>query len=267
MDILSASGLVNYFGRQDLAGNSTTDEEALAAGIQVKPLLLQKGATKLAMYGIGNLRDERFVNEMRKNRVSMFRPAEDPDSWFNLLLIHQNRATRGQKNNVNEDGFGDEVDLIIWGHEHDCRIDPEPVAGKRYYVSQPGSSVATSLSPGEAIPKHVGLLKVKGKAFDMEKIRLRTVRPFVTEDVNLGDVGDLEGENLANKMAVNNYLKGRVSDDHPRILQIEVKIKSLIASARTRLRSRSMHCSNGRMRNGPSSMRERLIHRRRCCRL
>lgn len=91
LDILSASGLVNYFGRQDLPGEATTDEEALQSGIQVKPVLLSKGSTKLAMYGIGNIRDERFHAEMRKNRISMFRPAEDADSWFNLLLIHQNR--------------------------------------------------------------------------------------------------------------------------------------------------------------------------------
>ena len=43
------------------------------------------------MYGIGNIRDERFHAEMRKNRISMFRPAEEADAWFNLLLIHQNR--------------------------------------------------------------------------------------------------------------------------------------------------------------------------------
>ena len=94
LDILSASGLVNYFGRQELPGEASTDEEALHSGIQVKPVLLQKGETKLAMYGIGNIRDERFHAEMRKNRISMFRPAEDAEAWFNLLLIHQNRLIR-----------------------------------------------------------------------------------------------------------------------------------------------------------------------------
>lgn len=51
--------------------------------------------------------------------------------------------------------FDDSVDLVIWGHEHDCRIVPEPVAGKRYFISQPGSSVATSLAEGESIEKRV----------------------------------------------------------------------------------------------------------------
>ena len=49
--------------------------------------------------------------------------------------------------------FDDSIDLVVWGHEHDCRIIPEPVAGKRYYITQPGSSVATSLADGESIEK------------------------------------------------------------------------------------------------------------------
>lgn len=56
--------------------------------------------------------------------------------------------------------FDDSINLVVWGHEHDCRIQPEPVAGKEYLITQPGSSVATSLADGEAIPKSVlyGLL-------------------------------------------------------------------------------------------------------------
>lgn len=50
----------------------------------------------------------------------------------------------------------------MWGHEHDCisEAKPIPVAGRPYYISQPGSSIATSLSKGESIPKCVtqGLL-------------------------------------------------------------------------------------------------------------
>lgn len=105
------------------------------------------------MYGIGAIRDERFNAEMRKNRITLFQPSEGAQDWFNLMLIHQNRANRGTKNTVPESGFGDDIDLVVWGHEHDCRITPEPVAGRKYHISQPGSSVATSLAAGEAIPK------------------------------------------------------------------------------------------------------------------
>jgi len=54
---------------------------------------------------------------------------------------------------VPEGLFDDSVDLVVWGHEHDCRIVPEPVAGRPYHVIQPGSSVATSLGEGEGIEK------------------------------------------------------------------------------------------------------------------
>lgn len=52
---------------------------------------------------------------------------------------------------------------------------------------QPGSSVATSLMPGEAVPKHVALLKVTGKEFQVEPIRLTSVRPFVMKEIVLAD--------------------------------------------------------------------------------
>jgi DNA repair exonuclease SbcCD nuclease subunit len=44
-------------------------------------------------------------------------------------------------------------DMIIWGHEHECLLDPVYNAEQEFYVCQPGSSVATSLSMGETVPK------------------------------------------------------------------------------------------------------------------
>ena len=63
-----------------------------------------------------------------------------------------------------KEGFLPEfLDLVIWGHEHECRIRPEYNELQRFYVSQPGSSVITSLSESEVGPKHVGLLKIHKK--------------------------------------------------------------------------------------------------------
>lgn len=80
LDLLSAAGLVNYFGKQ-----VEVDD------IQIKPILLQKGTSKLALYGLGNVRDERLNRTFQKKKVKMFRPREDMNSWFNLMVIHQNR--------------------------------------------------------------------------------------------------------------------------------------------------------------------------------
>jgi len=80
LDLLSVCGLVNYFGRP-----SSVDD------ITVSPILLQKGTAKMALYGLGSVRDERLHRTFLNQKVKMLRPKEEPDSWFNLLVLHQNR--------------------------------------------------------------------------------------------------------------------------------------------------------------------------------
>ncbi|GAA5961380.1 hypothetical protein JCM21900_006686 [Sporobolomyces salmonicolor] len=217
LDVLSASGLINYFGRMELPGQSTSTDEALEDGLKVKPVLLQKGSTKLALYGMGNIRDDRFMYEMSNRRINLYRPKEDPDEWFNIILVHQNRVAHGPNNSVPDEAFGDEVDLVVWGHEHDCISQARPVSvtNRPYYISQPGSSIATSLAKGEAIPKHVGLIKIQGKEFDFTPIRLRSVRPFLFEEISLAEYHDQQTDDkkkLVNKQAVTKYLKVKVNE-------------------------------------------------------
>ena len=67
MDILSSCNLVNYFGKASLGGDGVGQ-------IRIHPILLTKHATKLALYGLGNIRDER-LNRMFTVRISNpFRP-------------------------------------------------------------------------------------------------------------------------------------------------------------------------------------------------
>ena len=81
------------------------------------------------------------------------------------------RVKRGPQESVPEGMFDDAIDLVVWGHEHDCRILPEPVSGKEYYITQPGSSVATSLADGESLEKYVpsslGLSHLMGALHDL----------------------------------------------------------------------------------------------------
>lgn len=79
------------------------------------------------------------------------------------------------------------MDLIVWGHEHECLIHPRLNPEMNFHVMQPGSSVATSLMPGEAVPKHVAILKITGREFKVEPIRLKTVRPFVMKEIVLSE--------------------------------------------------------------------------------
>ncbi|XP_027739081.1 double-strand break repair protein MRE11 isoform X1 [Empidonax traillii] len=180
LDILSCAGLLNHFGR------STSVEK-----IDISPILLRKGRTKIALYGLGAIPDERLYRMFVNKQVTMLRPKEDEDSWFNLFVIHQNRNKHGATNYIPEQFLDDFINLVVWGHEHECKIAPFQNEQQRFYVSQPGSSVVTSLSPGEAVKKHIGLLHVKGKSMKMQKIALETVRTFHIEDIVLADHPDL----------------------------------------------------------------------------
>jgi double-strand break repair protein MRE11 len=83
------------------------------------------------------------------------RPREATDDWFNVMLLHQNRVAHSPKNFIPEQMLENFLDLIIWGHEHECKIVPAPCSDRDFYITQPGSSIATSLSEYEAKKKFV----------------------------------------------------------------------------------------------------------------
>ena len=80
IDLISVCGLLNHFGKPASVDN-----------IEISPLLLQKGETKMALFGLGSVRDERLHKTFCNKKVKMLRPRDDADSWFNLFVIHQNR--------------------------------------------------------------------------------------------------------------------------------------------------------------------------------
>ena len=184
LDLLSTSNLVNYFGRA-----------ADTLSIKLNPVLITKGPTKLALYGLGHVRDERLHRMIEEHNMSVMRP-HDSDSWFQIMAVHQNRQVRGagdymyRKGYIKESQLPNSMDLVVWGHEHECQIGSgmagvEESAGNQFVVIQPGSTVATSLSPGEEKPKHVAIIQVCGTCWKMDAIPLKTVRPFVHRDVCL----------------------------------------------------------------------------------
>ena len=58
IDILAEAGLVNYFGRADKADD-----------IRIRPVLIEKGSVKLALYGLGWVRDERLHRAFTDKKV------------------------------------------------------------------------------------------------------------------------------------------------------------------------------------------------------
>jgi double-strand break repair protein MRE11 len=202
IDLLSVSNLLNYFGRQDAVDN-----------VQISPILLQKGSTKVALYGMGSMRDERLNRMWQGKKVRFLRPEQDMGGgrnnnnrgddeeeeeesrdWFNIFTLHQNRDLgRGSKNCVHESMIPEWMDLVVWGHEHECNIDPAESLVGTFRVTQPGSSVATSLTAGEARRKQVGILDIRGQQFRLLPVPLSSVRAFAVGDVNLGEIARSQG--------------------------------------------------------------------------
>lgn len=100
------------------------------------------------------------------------------------------------------------MDLVIWGHEHECKIDPTYNPDMDFHVMQPGSSVATSLMPGEAVTKYVSILSVTGREFKTENIRLKTVRPFVMDEIVLQNDPEMKkvAKNDNNRTQITKFL-------------------------------------------------------------
>ncbi|XP_027068744.2 double-strand break repair protein MRE11-like isoform X1 [Coffea arabica] len=190
IDILSACNLVNYFGKTVLGGSGVGQ-------ITLYPILIRKGSTSVALYGLGNIRDER-LNRMFQtpHAVQWMRPEAQEgcqvSDWFNILVLHQNRVKTNPKNAINEHFLPRFMDFIVWGHEHECLVDPQEVPGMGFHITQPGSSVATSLIEGESKQKHVLLLEIKGNQYRPTKIPLASVRPFEYTEVVLKDEPDID---------------------------------------------------------------------------
>jgi len=58
------------------------------------------------------------------------------------------------------------------------------------------------------IDRHVALLQIQGKEFQLTPLPLRTVRPFVLEEVVLSDE---EGIDLNDQMEITKFLKAKVN--------------------------------------------------------
>ena len=187
--------MINYIGKQDKI------EE-----IDIAPVILKKGVTQLCLYSLGSMRDERLSRMWNNKKVRFLRPQQDIDhashkddddddeeedddsnvGFFNLFALHQNRDFgRGSKNCVKETMIPEWMDLVVWGHEHECVIELSESLLGTFRITQPGSSVATSLVPGEAARKKVGILDIMGKQFRMNSVPLTQVRPFVTAELSL----------------------------------------------------------------------------------
>lgn len=180
IDILNSAGLLNYIGKFILSDR-----------IDVHPLLID-GEYKIAIYGLGHIKDRRLFRAFSANNVIFHKPA-DSELRYNILVVHQNRAVR-EKEYLPEDFIEEFFDLVIYGHEHQSMV-----LKNRFLVLQSGSTVRTSLCEGESFDKYAYILHMS-ETPRLEHIKLKTVRPFVMDNIKIeNDVGGAE-EILAKKV-------------------------------------------------------------------
>lgn len=85
-------------------------------------------------------------------------------------------------------GCGTPISTFLQKHEEDhsvarpgcvcadaTQVEPIESLVGTFRICQPGSSVATSLCEGEAVPKHVGLLEIRGNDFRLQAVPLSQV--------------------------------------------------------------------------------------------
>lgn len=230
LDLLSAANFVNYFGKSDKVD-----------AIEVFPILMVKGETRVAIYGLGNMRDERLNRMFAQQKVVFRRPAENPEQWFSIFVVHQNRDDRGRgsKNCVPESFIPDFIDFVVWGHEHECLIDVQESVKGDFYITQPGSSVATSLVEGEAKQKQVAVLEIRGQNFRMTKRELHSVRAFKMGEIILSEVEELDPNDPDVTDRIHELLEARVLEllaeaeeeqrrqpqRHPELKQVLVRLR------------------------------------------
>ncbi|XP_071865259.1 double strand break repair nuclease mre11 isoform X1 [Bombus fervidus] len=201
MDLLSVSGLVNYFGK-------STDLTKLT----IAPIVIKKGETHVALYGLSYMNDQRLSRLLKDFKLDMLRPMELQDC-FNIFVIHQNRSPWSEHGYVPQGKLPEFINLVIWGHEHECRITPEHIPETTYYVSQPGSSIATSLCEGEAKPKHIGILNVNKMDFKLQSIKLQTVRPFIFDNLIIQDKDIPIQNNESRSASVYNFVDNYIENE------------------------------------------------------
>ena len=197
LDLLAMSNLINYYGK------SESVEE-----IDIHPVLIKKNGTKLALFGLGAVRDERLNRLWRNKKVRFVRPRDidGEEKWFNILVLHQNRDYgRGTKNCIHESMIPQWVNVVIWGNEHECQPELAETLVGTFRIYQPGSSIATSLVKTEscAFPKKFGILEIRGIKFRLKTYNFSQVRPFIYSEIKLQELSHLDPQdpNIEDKIA------------------------------------------------------------------
>ncbi|KAL6122591.1 hypothetical protein NUSPORA_00359 [Nucleospora cyclopteri] len=193
MDVLHSTGLLYYFGK-----TNRIDQ------INIKPILIEKESAKVAVYGLGHIKDRRLYRIIMQNRIH-FEPVSN--DYYKILVVHQNRVCRKEEY-FPEEKIPSFFNLVIFGHEHLS----EKIRGKYFDIIQVGSSVRTSLSMDERGSKYVYFLDVEENKCKISRKELKSVRYF---HINTFSVSNTDIDKNLKKIvsdAVNECYKKRTND-------------------------------------------------------
>lgn len=166
LDVLHSSGLINYFGKCENIEN-----------IVIEPILIESGQYKVAIYGLGYMKDRALYRTFMKGNVQYNKP--EGDGWYNILIVHQNRVPRAEEY-LPEDFIDPFIDLVVYGHEHESLR----LCHRNFEVIQCGSTVRTSLSEGESHSKYIYILDFEATT-RIRRRQLGTVRPFIMDNIKI----------------------------------------------------------------------------------
>lgn len=62
----------------------------------------------------------------------------------------------------------------------------------------------------QALIRHVALVRIQGTRYELEPIPLRTVRPFIVEDLDLASETEEDGIDLTDMQAVMKFIRNKV---------------------------------------------------------
>lgn len=226
LEILKTTNLINYFGKKNELDFLIFD-----------PIFFVKktarGKIGIALYGLGNCEHQKLGRVFRERKYKIRKPDDYNEvEYTSIMVMHQNRYKgkgkgASRKNCIEFEILPKEIDLYIWGHEHDCYTEFESIHAGESFVYQPGSSVATSLTEGEAKAKHYGILRWDGRnRIQMEKTFLiKSQRHIEFETLRYDRVYEMAVEKAEAKGADLEERSGeyQVREEFERIIKIKVE--------------------------------------------
>lgn len=200
--------------------------------IEITPILIHKEETKIALYGIGHLKENAFQENLNSQNFHFLKPANS-EEYFNILVLHQN-----PKNfqNTPECSF---FNLIIWGSTNESipKIEMNEDIGKLIY--KPGSSLITTYDENESKPKHLGLLKIRRKEFLFEPVFLKeSHRELVIKEIEMSKIKKNKPIANANNEEGKKNFKGFDEDETE--FFIEEEINNLLKEYQSRVFDREI---------------------------